>query len=83
MGNTEAGGKTGKQTQIEKYGGEEGYHNEMVRRAKLASRPGTGGFYHTKYVKGDTETVKAMSKKALEKQHGDNDTRTMPSQKEL
>lgn len=55
-----------KQTQIEKYGGEEGYKAEMRRRRKLRKDYSTGGFAHYKLT-GQTDKIIEASKKSAEK----------------
>jgi hypothetical protein len=44
-------GQKAKETQLEKYGGIEGYRAEMGRRAKLRKTIGKGGFYNPEVAK--------------------------------
>lgn len=64
MTNSDKGIQKSKQTQIEKYGGPEGYSQEMKRRRALRKDYSTGGFAHYKARGLDNLILEAALKSA-------------------
>lgn len=54
-----------KETQLEKYGGEDGYRAEMQRRRSMRRDYTTGGFAHYKRT-GQDDKIQAARLKGLE-----------------